>query len=102
MNGFGKATASQIAEKAWFWVAQRFSAAIRPLFPSAALAAEVTDSISSEASPSANPTFETRSTRSSPNPPDHITQRQFQPAELGMVVHAQRVSDVEPISCQQL
>jgi len=44
MNGFGKATASQIAEKVWFWVAQRFSAAIRPLFPSAALAAEVTDS----------------------------------------------------------
>jgi hypothetical protein len=36
--------ALQAAERVWFWVAQRFSAAIKPLFPSAALAAEVTDS----------------------------------------------------------
>jgi hypothetical protein len=32
------------AKKLWFWVAQRFSAAIRTLFSLAALAAEVTDS----------------------------------------------------------
>jgi hypothetical protein len=38
------------AEKLRFWVAQRFSAAIKALYPSAALAAEVTGSIFSAAS----------------------------------------------------
>jgi hypothetical protein len=42
--GPGKGTAFQTAEKVWLRVAQRFIAAIRTLFSSAALAAEVTDS----------------------------------------------------------
>ncbi len=32
--------------------------------------------------------------------PDEVAQRQLQPAELGMVVHAEGVSDVEAIACQ--
>jgi len=43
-------TAEQVAEKLWLWVAQRFSAATEPLFPSAALAAKVTNSTFSAAS----------------------------------------------------
>ena len=41
---------SQATEKVWFWVAQRFSAAIRTLSSVAALAAEVTHSALSAAS----------------------------------------------------
>jgi len=37
----GKVTPSQVAEKVWVWVAQRFSAAIKTLSPSTASAAEV-------------------------------------------------------------
>ena len=40
-TGLGKGTAYQAVESVWFWVAQRFSAAIKPLSPPAALAAEV-------------------------------------------------------------
>jgi len=36
----GNGTASQAAVKVWFWVAQRYSAAIKPSFTSTALAAE--------------------------------------------------------------
>ena len=38
-TGLGKGTAYQAVESVWFWVAQRFSAAIIAFFPSAALAA---------------------------------------------------------------
>ena len=40
----------QAADKVWFWVALRFRGAMRPLFPSAALAPEVTDLTLSTAS----------------------------------------------------
>src|SRR5712692_5108197 len=40
---FRKGTTSQAAEKLWFWVEQRFSAAIEALFSIRALAAEVVE-----------------------------------------------------------
>ena len=49
-TGLGKGTAAQAAVKVWLWVAQRFSAAIKPFFSSAALAAEVIDPTFSAAS----------------------------------------------------